>query len=297
MNFARDKAAADEQQLVDYLLGALPEDETERLDERSVTDDEFAWRLNVVENELVDAYVRGELPPATRQQFQVAYLSSEERREKVIFAEALLSRKAAAVAKEENAGIPRRWSVASFGRWQWASVSLLLLAASAFLFYDNWRLRNELARQTAATSTALGGATNLGPPTTKQSERTSEPPAARSPEPALKTAAFVLVAQTRDAGSVGTIAIPGGTDQIILHLQLESDDAPAYEVTVRDPATNRLVWRASGLKAGARPEGRVVSIGVPRALLKAQHYMVELAGVPPAGASTFAGSYAFRVVE
>ena len=40
-----------------YLLGPSEED-AERLDEASITDDEVAGRLRVVENDLVDAYER-----------------------------------------------------------------------------------------------------------------------------------------------------------------------------------------------------------------------------------------------
>jgi hypothetical protein len=282
---------------VDYLLGTLPEDETERLDELSITDDEFAWRLNAVENDLVDAYVRGELPPETRERFQAGYLSSEERREKVTFAEAFMSRKTANVAAAKNARNVPLWSVVLFRRWQWAATSLLVLATLGFLFYENWRLRNELARQTAATSAALERTHDLERLRDAGAGGLSEAPPKRSPQQKLKTAAFFLVAQTRDANSVDMIAIPGGTDRVIFHLELESDDFPAYVATVRDPVTNQLVWRGSYLKSEPRPQGRVVSISLSRALLKPQHYTVELTGVSAAGASPFAGSYAFRVME
>ena len=48
-----------------YLLGALSEVETERLDELSVRDDGFARALTIAEKELVDAYVQGELTRPT----------------------------------------------------------------------------------------------------------------------------------------------------------------------------------------------------------------------------------------
>jgi anti-sigma factor RsiW len=297
MMFSHGKPVDDDQQLVQYLLGALPEDETGQLDELSITDDEFAWRLNAVENDLVDAYVRGELPPAARERFEAAYLSSQERREKVAFAEALVSRKAGAVAAGEKVGNVRRWSAVTFPKWQWAVASLfLLLAASGFLFYDNWRLRRELVRQTGALSAARGRARDLEQLIAGPDMRPSEAPS-KSSQRSLNTAAFVLVAQTRDAHGIDTIAIPSGTDRVILQLELESDDFPEYSATVRDPATNQVVWRASGLKAGIRQDKRAVSIGLPRILLKPQHYTVELTGMPAAGASAFAGSYAFRVAE
>src|SRR5215510_11018191 len=98
-----------EELIVQYLLGSLSKEETERFDKLCFVDDEFAERLSAVENDLVDAYVRGELSPATRERFRVAYLSSEERRQKVRFAEALMSRKEAIVAAEERTGNVRRW--------------------------------------------------------------------------------------------------------------------------------------------------------------------------------------------
>jgi hypothetical protein len=56
--------------LVRYLVGALPDHETERLDELSVADDEFAIRLRAAEHDLVDAYVRGELSGETLDHFR-----------------------------------------------------------------------------------------------------------------------------------------------------------------------------------------------------------------------------------
>ena len=45
----------DDDILVRYLLGSLPEDETERLDELSVSDDDFVWRLRAAENDFFRA--------------------------------------------------------------------------------------------------------------------------------------------------------------------------------------------------------------------------------------------------
>ena len=75
----------------EYLLGALPEAETERLDELSITDDEFAESLQAAEMDLVDAYVLGELTGADLERFKTHYLASPLRREKVEFAKVLQS--------------------------------------------------------------------------------------------------------------------------------------------------------------------------------------------------------------
>jgi hypothetical protein len=84
------ESGRDDQQLVRYLLGLLPDEEAERLDEMSISDDDVAWRLRVVEDDLVDAYITGTLGGETLERFQSFYLSSERRRRKVAFAGSFL---------------------------------------------------------------------------------------------------------------------------------------------------------------------------------------------------------------
>jgi hypothetical protein len=108
-----DESAHEDQQFERYLLGMLSDDEAERLDELSIADDEAAWRLSAVENDLVDAYVRGELHGETLQRFDAYYLASPRRRAKVMFARTLLlgdpstSAAAATVAAPAAAATPR----------------------------------------------------------------------------------------------------------------------------------------------------------------------------------------------
>jgi anti-sigma factor RsiW len=78
-------------QLVRYLLGILPDEDAERLDELTVWDDEMAWRLRIVENDLVDAYVAGTLTGETLERFESFYMSSDRRRRKVRFARGFLA--------------------------------------------------------------------------------------------------------------------------------------------------------------------------------------------------------------
>ena len=76
------------QALNEYLLGSLPEAETERFDELVFTDEEFAAALASAEKDLVDAYVQDELAGETLEKFKSFYLASPLRREKVEFARA-----------------------------------------------------------------------------------------------------------------------------------------------------------------------------------------------------------------
>ena len=76
------------QSLHEYLLGTLSEAETERFDESSFTDENFAAALKSAEQDLTDAYIQGELTGATLEKFEAHYLASPLRREKVEFARA-----------------------------------------------------------------------------------------------------------------------------------------------------------------------------------------------------------------
>ena len=73
----------DDEELVRYLLGLLPDEATERLDEASIADDEVAARLRIVETDLIDSYVRGQLSGARLERFESYYLLSPRRRESV----------------------------------------------------------------------------------------------------------------------------------------------------------------------------------------------------------------------
>ena len=80
-----------DQTLVGYLLGLLPEDQAEQLEEASVADDAVASRLIAIENDLIDDYVRNDLDAGTRVRFECFYLASPYRREKVRLARQLLA--------------------------------------------------------------------------------------------------------------------------------------------------------------------------------------------------------------
>jgi anti-sigma factor RsiW len=165
---------SDDNLLRAYLLGALPEAETETCDELSFTDDAFVARLQAVENDLIDAYLQNELSSNEREQFQSYFLASPRRQEKVKFAQSLQSfaqrqvlaptiAPTAALA-EPVRQIPRE-TASWWGslrnlfvlpnltmQWGMAAAALLLLLAGGWLFTEMQRLRR--AMNTAQTEQA-----------------------------------------------------------------------------------------------------------------------------------------------
>jgi hypothetical protein len=299
MMSSSDRQEFDDQLLIRYLLGALTEAETERLDELSIAGDEFASRLEAVENDLVDAYANGELSGETLERFNSVYLASENRREKVRFAETfqVLTDRAAS-AWPKRAPVARRpWSVLG---WGFAAAACLLLLAGVYLLADNLRLRNQVMRAEAARAAlqqrqeALSRqleeqlrATAVIPPADRESGR-SEPPG---------TFALVLLPQTRSSSPLPAIAVLPGAERADFQLQLESDDFPAYQLALKDLATARIIWRSGRLKAASGSGAKIVSVSLPARLLKAQNYGLELTGIPANGVPQYMSSYAFASIR
>jgi hypothetical protein len=53
-----------------YLLGEVSDDERSEIEQGYFADDAFFDQLLDVQNDLVDSYVRGTLPPADRKRFE-----------------------------------------------------------------------------------------------------------------------------------------------------------------------------------------------------------------------------------
>lgn len=160
--------ANDNNLLRSYLLGALPEADTETCDELSFTDDAFVTRLQAVEDDLIDAYWQNELSPQERAQFQGYFLASPRRQEKVKFAQSLQSfaqqqvrAPAIAPAVPLAAAEPVRQIATETTSWlqslrnlftlpnltmQWgmAAAALLLLLGGGWLFAEMQRLRGQM---------------------------------------------------------------------------------------------------------------------------------------------------------
>ena len=75
-----------------YLLGDIQEEERARLEERLFADEGFFNQFELAEDELIEAYVRGRLPPAQRALFESHFLASERRRDRLAVAQTLLER-------------------------------------------------------------------------------------------------------------------------------------------------------------------------------------------------------------
>lgn len=328
-----DGLMAQDLQLVHYLLGLLPENETDRLDEDSIVDDEVAARLCGVEDDLVDAYVMGTLDQTTRQHFEMSYLKSPRRRTKVTFARRFLtvvdrasstpSAPPTAVACSPSNRV-RRFPLdlgtskpgpsvhQSRVRWPLMTAAASFLLACGLLMNDV-RLREGLnqARREGAmqdhrgevTTRPLDEARNENAQSAEALEAgragSAEPPSANAPGTTRGASsggirATVLFPQTRSIGQPPTIRIPASAGSIRFELRLESNDFTRYHAVLKQSASNDIVWRSQPLNSRSNA-GSYVSLVVPPSVLASQHYQFELAGVDRDSRETPVSSYAFQV--
>lgn len=111
----------DRQKLTAYLLGALTEDEQDRVAERYFTDDALFVRLMEVENDLLDQYVRGRLSAEDQSGFESYLKNLPDGRDRVAVARALAEvvegDRAIAAAREGEPVSPL--AAAEPTGWQW----------------------------------------------------------------------------------------------------------------------------------------------------------------------------------
>ncbi len=306
----------DDEELIRYVLGLLPDEATERLDEASIADDEVAARLHSVETDLVDSYVRGQLVGATLDRFESYYLMSPRRRESVRAATRFVRALDRAVPRDEGLTwkdrIARPTRVASF-----VAAAALVLVVSGILLFQAVRPRNPLTVATSESG-AVGNRTQAGeqqptgergavPPDGLERDRpsaaasattpASEPPDGKRAAPPGQIVAVVLLPPTRAVAPIPTLAIPSDADRTGFELRLESNDFSRYQVGLKNPATNNILWRSDWIPARVSGDQASVFVVVPANLLEPQHYALELTGRGADGRLEVMGSYTVRIAE
>jgi hypothetical protein len=277
----------DDDQLVRYLIGSLDEQDAERFDELSVSDDEFAGRLRTVENDLIDAHARGELSAEMRAGFEAHYLSRPGRMERLRFAEAWAFRQSRAAST--NAAAPVRDFRYRPARrifvWPLGVAAAIVVVVLGYVLLSRSSL-SVPSRQTA-------------PPTVATEEPKSPPQAAGSGATTSRTraapVAIVLMPSTRGIREIASFAIPSGARTVEARLVLDGDDFPTYDVTLKDFG-DRVLWNGIGLTSSSAGPDRVVVATFDAGVLKPQRYTLDLRGHRASGGSEAITSYPFRVV-
>jgi hypothetical protein len=296
-----DENVFEDQYLVRYLVGALPEEEADRLDQLSIADDDFAWRLREVENDLVDSYVRSELDDETHAGFKAFYMATAARRQKVQFAEGLRQFEATNARAERAAkfsksraplwGLFPRSLIAPQVAMSFAALAMFLIAG--YLLVQNAQLRREISDGRAQYQSVDQRARNLESQLQQRADDAQAQKPATADASQLKVVSLLLPPPSRGLSSLKTVTVQPHTDLVVLLLTLESADFSKYHVTLKDPATNRELWRSTELEPASAGEKSVVSVNFPANLLRQQNYIAEVSGLRHGGTEII-GDYPFH---
>ena len=326
----------DDRFLAQYLLGALPADDADIVDVLCISDEDMAARLAAIENDLVDAYVRGDLSPEDLGAFKSFYMASPHRRQKVEFAAALLAvekkRAATPVAApvEEPVAAPVVAPVAALPavvsptkpkpvfefapepkpparrpafHWGFALAAAAVIALAVYTSLDNLRLRRLI--RNGETEHAIVDQTRQQLQKDLDAARAANAESAKEIErlrqsqsnvEQLKIVSVLLPPPTRGLARPPAVAIQPGTDVAVLTLILEADEFPQYRAALRDPGAGQVLWSSGDLRPSSLGEKKVLSLSLPAGLLKQQNYLVELTGLPVRGGPEILGAYPFHAV-
>jgi len=298
-----------------YLLGVLPESEQIALEQRFFADGEMLEQIQEIEHELIDGYVRGQLPRAEREQFERHYLAAPGHRERVAFARELLN------AADLPTAAPMAQPAESFGQRFLAALrarqfalgavtalAALLLVGGLWLASQRARWRQQLARSEAERAAEQQRVRDLEAQIAQQSERQSQLTAEldrlreeqrRAGEQTAQTArptllSFTLLSSVRGGSEQQVLRVPPGTDQVRLQMKVENDASRRYHVSIR-PVDGGAGWRQGPVSALTGKSGTTITVTVPANKLTRGDYILTLSAITPNGATEELNRYFFRV--
>ena len=305
-----DIKSPDEALLTRYLLGHLTEEAQVQVEDRAFADPDYLAVLEAVEADLIDAYVRGELPRAERPAFERRFFTSPRRLGKIEFARALAPLAAEAPVLRPAVSPGGAWwanlfANPSFGlRFATGLVALTVTAGVGWLAVENAGMRSRIAalesqgrelqvrnetaeRQLSAEKSRANSLT---------SEQQKQQSSRRAAAPVIASL-VLLPGLTRAETSRARLVIPPSAQLARIEIQLEARDAyPRFRAELRTLDGQEVLTRGD-LPRYQTAAGSSVSFDVPASALGAGDYELELQGISADRTAQELGYYYFRVVR
>lgn len=291
----------------EFLLGTSDPEAERRIEEGILDGSIDPDLLRVEEDELIDDYLFGKLSQQERDRFNLHFLTSSERRERLAFAHSLMR-----YANAEQGRLEMTHSVVARKtlRWSavWSTAALVALAASfvaaVLLGFQNSRLRNEVQQARSSQDEVNRLRSALAEEKVRQA--LPVPPSSTQSSPRSETGS--LPAGT---GPVATLDLqPGLTRglqrQVILRLPAQArivwidlDFPDILRGSFREElisASGDRVWMQEFTAPTASPLTRN-SIALPASVLSPGDYQIKLEEAESGGAFQTVGTYSFRVAR
>lgn len=119
-----------------FLLGKLADGEKEQIEQKLLTNDDFFEEILIVEEELADEYVAGDLSREERADFESHFLATPERQQNLRFAQALSRYVTAEANRELNPApvTPVYWAPKTWMGRMAAVVAIIAVAVALWFF-------------------------------------------------------------------------------------------------------------------------------------------------------------------
>jgi hypothetical protein len=301
-----ENRSIDETVITRYLLGDLPEDVQVQVEDRAFTDQEYLRVVEAVEADLIDAYIRGELQPSQRRQFESRFLVSAERRKKVEFARALAQvtaeAKAASAPAQSGGAAQRSWLARLFRgpmpAFSFATVAVAVVLIVVVSWQTVWtaRLRSRIDQLEAARNRQEQQEAALQNAVKAERARADDLSVQLQHGGPPAFASLVLMpGAIRGTNSDPRLLLPHGAQLAVLHIQLEPrDEYPQYRAELRTQRGGEILTR-SRLREQHSGAGRFVVLEIPAGILNPGEYELTLQGVAASGRSQDIDYYRFSV--
>jgi hypothetical protein len=266
----------DKDEMRSYLLGTLDSDLRTQWEERLLCEPEMYEELLVIEQELIDQYLAGDLSKLEQRQFETHFLTTAERQKDLRFGRLLQKYITAhpVLATSEDSQLSFRqieitptprsfpFSLPAFGRRQ-----VLVFAAAILVFgvvvYAWFASRTERLI-----------------------------PHLNVPEVAVS----LMPGTVRSDGATMTrLQVPPKGYNVKLELSLTNHNYKKYKSELF--RENESLQTTDDLKAEAKGDHHIVPLTVRGDMLSPGDYQVRLIGVSDSGADEFIDNYSFRVIE
>lgn len=269
-----------------YVLGELTEEECDELEEAYFGTTDGFEELQAVEQEVMDAYVAGELSPERRLRFESRLVPGEHR--SVQFARVLR----AALQDRQPSGA-RAEARRRLVPWLPAAAALSMAAAGWLALRAP---RPEVPPDPGRRETSPPVSSRPGVQPTPIGPSSTAPGRGEGPSDRSRTLSVTLTAGlTRNDRGLKRIVVPAQADRVVFTLVIEDESRTTYRALLQNVYGGALL-DVSPLHEHAAGQARVVDVPVPARVLAEGDYVLQLQS-GGAGRAEDRAEYAFRVTR
>ena len=297
-----------------YLLAMLSEEKQNEIEEHFFTDDEYFENMLAAEDELVEAYVSGELSQRERKRFEECLLPKSKWQQKIANIRALkhvVNKEKVSVSSEKMALFERftdwwRDFTASFFEQKmviglsYAAILVIIILSSVWIGrqFQNFQKKivnleteqNQLAQEDKELRLQLGRQTEVANEFAEKFEQEKQQRLKleqlldqMKPQPTVALAFTLEPGILRDSGEQKRLIIPKTVQSVQLGLIFNStSDYKNYAVEIKTVEGNEI-WSKADLIAQQRDWGRKLILNVPAIALSLNDYILTLQGITPGG--------------